>query len=58
MKQKIRFVIEILLVIAAIVVAIYNFGSERQIAYLASIVAVCGTVVILVKDIYKAKKNK
>ena len=57
MKQKIRFVIEILLVIAAIVGAIYNFGSERQIAYLASIVAVCGTVVILVKDIYKAKRK-
>ena len=57
MKQKIRWVIEILLVIAAIVVAIYNFGSERQIAYLASIVAVCGTVVILVKDIYKAKRK-
>ena len=57
MKQKIRFAIEILLVIAAIVVAIYNFGSERQIAYLASIVAVCGTVVILVKDLYKAKRK-
>lgn len=58
MKQKIRFGIEVLLVIAAIVVAIYNFRSERQIAYLASIVAVCGTLAILVKDIYKAKKNK
>ena len=57
MKQKIRFGIEVLLVIAAIAVAIYNFGSERQIAYLASIVAVCGTVVILVKDIYKAKRK-
>ena len=58
MKQKIRFGIEVLLVIAAIVVAIYNFRSERQIAYLASIVAVCGTLAILLKDIYKAKKNK
>jgi len=57
MKQKIRFGIEVLLVIAAIAVAIYNFGLERQIAYLASIVAVCGTVAILVKDIYKAKKK-
>ena len=36
MKQKIRFGIEVLLVIVAIVVAIYNFGTERQIAYLAS----------------------
>ena len=57
MKQKIRFGIEVLLVIAASVVAIYNFGSARQIAYFASIVAVCGTVAILVKDIYKAKKK-
>ena len=58
MKQKIRFGIEVLLVLAAIVVAIYNFGTERQIAYFASIVAVCGTIAILVKDIYKAKKSK
>ncbi len=57
MKQKIRFGIEVLFVIVAIAVAIYNFGTERQIAYLASIVAVCGTVAILVKDIYKAKKK-
>ena len=55
MKQKIRFGIEVLLIVAAVVVAIYNFGTERQIAYLASIVAVCGTVAILMKDIYKAK---
>lgn len=57
MKQKIRFGIEVLLIVAAVVVAIYNFGTERQIAYLASIVAVCGTVAILIKDIYKAKKK-
>lgn len=58
MRQKIRVGIEVLLVVAAIVVAIYNFGTERQIAYFASIVAVCGTVAILVKDIYRAKRNK
>ena len=57
MKQKIRFGIEVLLIVAAVVVAIYNFGTERQIAYLASIVAVCGTVAILIKDIYKIKKK-
>lgn len=57
MKQKIRFGIEVLLIVAAIVVAIYNFGTERQIAYFTSIVAVCGTVAILIKDIYKAKKK-
>ena len=57
MKEKIRFGFEVLLVLAAIVIALYNFGSERQIAYLASIVAVCGTVAILIKDICKAKKK-
>lgn len=57
MKAKIRFGIEILLVIAAVAVLIYNLFSERQIAYFASIVAVCGTIAILAKDIYKAKKK-
>ena len=57
MKPKIRFGIEVLLVLAAIVVAIYNLGVERQIAYFTSIVAVCGTVALLVKDICKAKKK-
>lgn len=57
MKQKIRFGIEVLLVLAAIAVTIYNFGTERQIAYFASIVAVGGTVVILIKDIYDVKKK-
>ena len=58
MKQKIQFGIEILLVIVAITVAIYNFGSEREIVYLASIVAVYGTVAIFIKDIYKLKHKK
>ena len=57
MKQRIRFGFEVLLVIAAIAVAIYNFGTEREITYLASIVAVCGAVAILVKEICKAKKK-
>lgn len=57
MKQKNRFGFEVLLVIAAIAVTIYNFGTEREITYLASSVAVCGTVAILVKEICKAKKK-
>ena len=55
MKQKIRYVIEILLVIAAIVAAVYNLATDRQIAYLASIIAVCGTMAILIKELYKAR---
>ena len=58
MKQNFRFGIEVLLVVAAIAVTIYNFSIDRQVTYMASIVAVFGTVTILVKDIYKAKKNK
>ena len=58
MKQKIRFGIEALLIVVAVVITIYNFMTERQITYFASVVAVCGTVAILVKEIYKSKKEK
>ena len=58
MKLKHKIVIEILLVIAAIAVFIYNFSMQREIAYIASIVAVCGTIALLIKDIVKWKKNK
>lgn len=57
MKLKIRLGIETLLVIAAIVVAIYNFSIGRTITYFASIVAVLGTVAIVIKDIYNVKKK-
>lgn len=58
MKQKIRFGIEVLLIVAAVAVTIYNFMTEMQTTYVASIVAVCGTVAILVKEIYMGKKEK
>ena len=58
MKLKHIIVIEILLVIAAIAVFIYNFSMQREIAYIASIVAVCGTIAFLIKDIAKLRKNK
>ena len=57
MKLKIRLGIEALLVVAAIVVAIYNFSIGINITYFASIVAVLGTVAIVIKDIYKVKKK-
>ena len=56
--MKLKIVIEILLVIAAIAVFIYNFSMQREIAYIASIVAVCGTIAFLIKDIVKLRKNK
>lgn len=58
MRQKIRLGIEVLLVLAAIVITIYNFSNDKKVAYMASIVAVLGTVAILAKDIYKGKNNK
>ena len=58
MKQKIRFGIEALLIVAAVVITIYNFMTERQTTYFASVIAVCGTVAILVKEIYKNKKEE
>lgn len=54
-KITVRFIIEILLVIAAVAVAVNNFFAGRTITYMASIVAVCGTIAILVRDIYKSK---
>ena len=58
MKLKHKIVIEILLVMAAIAVFIYNFSMQREIAYIASIVTVCGTIALLIKDIVKLKQNK
>ena len=58
MKVKYRIVIEILLVIVAIAVFIYNFSMQREIVYISSVVAVCGTIAILVRDLAKLKRNK
>ena len=52
MKLKYRISIAVLLVIAAIVALIYNFSVQKEILYIASVVAVCGTILILVKEIY------
>ena len=58
MKLKCRIVFEILLIIAAIAVFIYNFSMQREIAYIASVAAVCGTIAFLIKDIVKLKRDK
>ena len=55
---KIRIALEILLVGLAVIIAIGNFSGGRSITYFASIVSVCGTLVFLVVDIYRIKKNK
>ena len=58
MKLKHKVIFEILLVMAAIAVFAYNFSTQKEIAYIASIVAVCGTIAFLIKDIVKLKRNK
>ena len=55
---KLRIALEILLVGLAVIIAIGNFSSGRSITYFASVVSVCGTLVFLVVDIYRIKKNK
>ena len=57
-NTKLRIALEILLVGLAAIIAIGNFSSGRSITYFASIVSVCGTLVFLVVDIYRIKKNK
>lgn len=58
MKVNYKIIIGVLLVIASIIVLVYNFSIQREIAYMASIVAVCGTSVYLIKDIIKMRKGK
>ena len=58
MNLKHRIMFEILLIIVAIAVLIYNFTIQREISYIASVVAVCGTIILLVRDIVKLKRVK
>lgn len=51
MKTKFRIAIAILLVIAAIAALIYNLSVQKEILYAASAAAICGTVLILLKEI-------
>lgn len=56
-KSKYRIAIAILLVIAAIVALIYNLSVQKEILYIASIVAVYGTILILLKETVQEVKN-
>ena len=58
MKTKHLIFFEIILVIAAIAVFVYNFSMRREIAYIASIVAVLCTTGFLVRDAIKLKIGK
>lgn len=51
MGRKCALFFDILLVLAAAAVCVYTFALQKRIAYFAAIVAVCGTVAFLVRDL-------
>ncbi len=57
MNIKHRIGFELSLVISTIIVFIYNFYNQRKIVYMASIIAVVGTIFNLIRDIIKVKKE-
>lgn len=57
MRLNYKIIIEIVLIVLAIIVFIYNLSMQREIAYIASIVAVCGTIAFLIKDLVKLKNS-
>lgn len=58
MKSKYRILIAVLLAIAAIAALIFNLSAQKEILYLASAAAVCGTILILIKEIAQTKNGK
>lgn len=58
-KRKIvKIVLDILLVIAAVGVFVYNFSMQREITYISSVVALCGTIALLVRDTVELKRDR
>ena len=57
MNRKVRIYIAIILVILAVAVLIWNFVNDRKTTFLASIIALLGTIAILVKEIYQTKNR-
>lgn len=57
MKTKHRVLLAIVLLIAAVDLLIYNFSMKKEILYTASIVAVCGTALILIKELLQFKNR-
>ena len=57
-KIAIRFLIDIVLVVAAISITIYNVMNGKNHLYMSSFVAVAGTIILLISDIIKTRKGK
>lgn len=58
MKLKNRIIFRTTIVIVAIAALIYNLSIHNKIAYMASIIAVIGTVIYLALDIIKLIKER
>lgn len=58
MGRKCALFFDILLVLAAAAVCVYTFALQKRIAYFVAIVAVCGTVAFLVRDLWALKNGK
>ena len=58
MRLKFKIAFDILLILASLTILIYNFSAQRRIAYLSSIIAVCGTTAFLVRDMMVLKRKK
>lgn len=52
-----RIALEIILVIIAVAILIFNFLAGREASYVASVVAVCGTLTLLVRSLRDLKKR-
>ena len=58
LKDRIRIVLEILLVIAAAAAVIFNVSTQREIVYISSMIAFFAAITYLVRDIAAIKKQK
>ena len=55
MKINFRILFEILLVLSSAAVFKYNLMMQREIVYISSVAALCGTIFMLIKDIKKSR---
>lgn len=52
-----RIALEIILVIIAVAILIFNFLAGREASYVASVVAVCATLTLLVRSISNQRRR-
>lgn len=58
MKPKLRIAAASLLAMAAVAAFLYNLSAQKEILYFASVVTLCGTILILLKEIAQARNKK